>query len=72
MPEKKWKRPLLFILSFIGLVGGGYLFYISKHLSSNDPFTIILALVCGAFLLLGLVVSAVGCNRCVAKLFGNV
>lgn len=72
MPEKKWKRPLLFLLSLFGLAGGGYLFRVSEHPSSQDPFTMVLASVLAILLIFGLIVSLVGCDRCVARLFGGV
>jgi len=72
MPQKKWKRPALFILSIVLLVGGSYLYSINEHPSSHEPFTLVLLLLAVSILLFGLLVSVIGCNSCVARIFGNV
>ncbi len=72
MPQKKWKRPILLILCLVGLIGGSFLFYVSEHPSAKEPFTILLALALAALLALGLLASFIGCDRCVARLFGKL
>jgi len=71
-PQKQWKRPVLFVLSIVMLVGGGYIFSINEHPSSQEPFTLVLLALMVILFILGLVVSVFGCNHCVAKLFGDV
>lgn len=71
-PQKEWKRPILFVLSLLVLIGGSYLFYISEHPSSKDPFTIILAIIIATLFMFCIAVSVLGCNRCVARLFGDI
>ena len=72
MPHRKWKRPILLLLSIIGLIGAGALFIVYENPSTSNKFTIVLALACGLLLLLGLVVSIIGCDKCVARIFGDI
>lgn len=72
MPEKQWKRPMLFILSFTILIGGGYLFSINEHPYSKEPITLMLLALVSAVLILAIIVSIIGCNRCVARIFGDL
>lgn len=72
MPQAKWKRPTLFILSFIALVGGGYaVYYVVQSEGPIDIVTKSLCIFLGLVFLLGLITSVFGCNRCVARVFGS-
>ena len=71
MPQRKWKRPTLFIICMVSLVGGSALFYVSEHPNASSSFTICLAIFIGLILLLGLIVSIVGCDKCVARALGS-
>ena len=71
MPQAKWKRRWLFILSLFGLIVIPFVFYISEDPSDNEPLVIILTVILMAMFILGLIVSVIGCSKCVARLFGN-
>lgn len=68
MPQKRWKRPVMLAISIASL--GGLWFLQNKHLLDR-VFAQIVAVLVALVLLLGIVVSLIGCDRCVAKLFGK-
>lgn len=70
-PEKKWKRPTLLLLSIVLLLSGSYFSLVSEHPSSQNPLIFFLASILAIFCLLGVFVSLVGCDRCVARILGN-
>lgn len=71
-PQKQWKRPTLFIISIMALLCGIVLLNINIGKSSMGPFTILLSSFLGFILVTGIVVSVIGCDRCVAKLIGDI
>lgn len=72
LPQRQWKRPLLFLLSLAGLVGTGYLLYAREPSWAENPLVMVLFLVCPILLILALIVSVTGCDRCVARFLGEV
>lgn len=72
MPQKKWKRPVLGVLSAVMLFGGGYAVHqvIINEGAQNIYFNALVGFL-GCLALLGLVTSIFGCDRCVAKIFGS-
>jgi hypothetical protein len=70
MPEKKWKRPVLLVLSLVGAIGFGALLWLAWTKATLGFGLLAIALT--AVFLLGVAVSLNGCNACVARLFGSV
>lgn len=72
MPQRKWKRPVLGVLSSVMLFGGGYVIYrVFQNEGPQNILFIILVVFLGLLALLGLASSLIGCDRCVAKIFGS-
>ena len=71
MPEKNWKRPTLFVISALALIGGAYIFSVNQHPSSQELWVLVLTGFLAALFILGVIVSIFGCNGCVARMFGR-
>ncbi len=72
IPAKKWKRPALAILSIVILSGGGYLFSTSWSSTLQSPIVLLLTLVLVVLFTFSLILSIIGCDKCVAKIFGKI
>lgn len=72
MPQARWKRLALGILSSFMLLGGGYAAY-QIFLSGGDYNIYLNCLVgfWGFIAILAFVTSLFGCDRCVAKVLGR-
>jgi hypothetical protein len=73
-PIRRWKRPVLLIVSLVMTIGSLALivFAFTMPIPSGDsPWGAILAVPFVPLGILGLVVSLRGCDVCVAKLFGS-
>ncbi len=71
MPEKRWKRPILLLLSLLGAAGFGSLLWLAWSKATSLLFVVPAALLV-AMSVLGILVALNGCNACVARLFGSV
>ncbi len=75
MPIKKWKRPILYIISLVFFLGWGLLFVLLMISFDFSDIDLIVTALLSFFLmllgLLGLKVSIIGCDRCVARIFGS-
>jgi hypothetical protein len=70
-PEAAWKRPILFLLSVVTVVGSSWVLWAFR----SRPDAFILLVLAGAFVMVGalsVLVSIRGCNACVARLFGEI
>ena len=66
-PAARWKRPVLFLLSLLGLtICGGIIFLMRQQLILVLATTVVLY--CG----IGLLVSLFGCKACVAQMLGDL
>lgn len=71
LPTAGWKRPGLLFCSIALAAGFGSLMWLLKDRPNYSLFFLLaLPLTLGG--VLGILVSVRGCDRCVAKLFGNV
>ena len=70
MPEKRWKRPGLLVVSL--LLGGGFSIALALTWSNGiHPLVAALVVALVSACLLGVLVALKGCDACVARLFGN-
>lgn len=71
LPEARWKRPVLLLLSV--LLGGG-IAWLTWRLHGDPKYTYfpLLSVPLAILTFLGLLVSINGCNACVARLMGDV
>src|SRR5262245_44458622 len=71
-PARKWKRPVLFVISIPILLLGAVVFFLPPQYT---PLELLPLYVLSGFVqfigLLGLIVSLLGCNACVARTFGD-
>lgn len=71
--EKPWKRRVLFLISLLMTIAGSYSVFLA--FIDYQPLNFIPLKGIGIFFsflgALGLVVSAFGCNKCVAKILGE-
>lgn len=72
MPERNWKRPTLFVISALALIGVVYILSVIQRSHSLELWDLVLGGVLAPLFLLGVVVSMFGCNTCVSKMFGRV
>jgi hypothetical protein len=70
-PEKKWKRPWLFVLSLIGAGSFGSLLWFLRGHENYGVFALFAAFLVLASVL-GIAVSLRGCDSCVARLMGEL
>jgi len=69
MPVRPWKRPTLFAVS--ALIGSGF-FALGWLAEDNQDMGEVAAVVIGMLIgLIGAVVAVFGCDKCVARLFGD-
>jgi hypothetical protein len=71
MPERKWKRPFVFVVSLLVLVGLTYWQFFSTDPEAMETGAKVISVVVGLMFLLGLISSVFGCEKCVAKVCGS-
>jgi hypothetical protein len=69
-PVKSWKRPALVICS-VPILGGGFA-YAMAMLQVQSIVDLVLGLILLAMGACGIVTSLVGCDDCIARLFGDL
>lgn len=71
MPQEKWKRPFLFVVTLLAEIALFYWVFLSADPDTEVWLIKIIALIIAAFCGIGLVASIWGCDKCVAQVCGK-